>query len=107
MFTKRPENVTAKAGATAQLVCAASGEPKPNISWQKHGVFNHFPAAQDKRMHVIPEDDHFFIVNVKAADEGVYSCIAENEAGFVTANVTLTVLRKLILYTTQNKKVYL
>ena len=98
-FTKRPENVTAKAGATAQLVCAAEGEPKPIITWQKHGGFDHFPAAQERRMRVIPEDDHFYIVDVKAADEGVYSCIAKNDAGTVSANVTLTVLRKLILST--------
>ena len=96
MFTKRPENVTAKAGATAQLVCAAEGEPKPIITWQKHGGFDHFPAAQERRMRVIPEDDHFYIVDVKAADEGVYSCIAKNDAGTVSANVTLTVLRKQI-----------
>lgn len=93
VFTKRPENVTAKAGATAQLVCAAEGEPKPIITWQKHGGFDHFPAAQERRMRVIPEDDHFYIVDVKAADEGIYSCIAKNDAGTVSANVTLTVLQ--------------
>lgn len=93
-FTKRPVNVTAKAQTEATLVCAAEGEPKPLITWQKDGGFDHFPAAQERRMHVIPEDDHFFIMNVKAADEGIYSCIAKNDAGTIVANVTLTVLRK-------------
>ncbi|WAR25980.1 LRIG3-like protein [Mya arenaria] len=77
----------------AVLVCAAEGQPKPIISWQKDGGFDHFPAAQERRMQVIPEDDHFFIVNVKAADEGIYSCIAKNDAGTIMANVTLTVLQ--------------
>lgn len=93
-FTKRPQNVTAKARTEATLVCAAEGQPKPTITWQKDGGFDHFPAAQERRMHVIPEDDHFYIVDVKAADEGIYSCIAKNEAGTIVANVTLTVLRK-------------
>ncbi|XP_045167054.2 leucine-rich repeats and immunoglobulin-like domains protein 2 [Mercenaria mercenaria] len=92
-FTKRPQNVTAKARTEATLVCAAEGQPKPTITWQKDGGFDHFPAAQERRMHVIPEDDHFYIVDVKAADEGIYSCIAKNEAGTIVANVTLTVLQ--------------
>ena len=96
MFTKRPENVTAKVGTTAHLVCAAEGEPKPVITWQKQGGFDHFPAAQERRTRVIPGDDHFYIVDVKAADEGVYSCIAKNDAGTVSAKVTLTVLRTFI-----------
>ena len=95
-FTKRPQNVTVKAGAEAQLVCAAEGQPKPTISWQKDAGYDHFPAAQERRMHVIPADDHFFIFHVKLADEGNYSCIATNEAGTIVANVTLSVLRKLI-----------
>lgn len=41
-------------------------------------------------------DDVFFIVNVKAADMGVYSCTAQNVAGTVVANATLTVLGKLL-----------
>ena len=86
--------MTVKAGTKATLVCAAEGQPKPTISWQKDGGFDHFPAAQERRMHVIPEDDHFYIVDVKAADEGNYSCIAKNEAGTIVVNVTLTVLRK-------------
>lgn len=94
VFTKRPQNVTVKAGAEAQLVCAAEGQPKPLISWQKDGGFDHFPAAQERRMHVIPADDHFYIFDVKLADEGNYSCIAKNDAGTIVANVTLSVLRK-------------
>lgn len=43
-------------------------------------------------MHWIPEDDVFVIVNVKSEDIGVYSCTAENTAGAISANATLTVL---------------
>lgn len=91
VLVKSPVNVTAKAGNTARLACSATGHPPPQIAWQKDGG-NDFPAAQERRMHVMPTDDVFFIVNVKAVDTGVYSCTAKNEAGFVVANASLTVL---------------
>ena len=43
-------------------------------------------------MHVMPDDDVFFITDVKIDDMGVYSCTAQNSAGSVSANATLTVL---------------
>lgn len=45
-------------------------------------------------MHVMPDDDVFFITDVKIEDMGVYSCTAQNSAGSVLANATLTVLGK-------------
>ena len=93
VLVKAPINVTAKAGTTAKLACSATGHPPPQIAWQKDGG-NDFPAAQERRMHVMPTDDVFFIINVKAVDTGIYSCTAKNEAGFVIANASLTVLGK-------------
>lgn len=46
-------------------------------------------------MHVMPDDDVFFITDVKIEDMGVYSCTAQNSAGSVLANATLTVLGKM------------
>ncbi|KAG5830333.1 hypothetical protein ANANG_G00309350 [Anguilla anguilla] len=51
-----------------------------------------FPRARERRMHVMPEDDVFFIVDVKAEDMGLYCCTAQNSAGAISANATLTVL---------------
>ena len=93
-------DVTVKAGKSAELKCAASGQPPPTVSWQKDGGVN-FPAARQRRMQVYPDDSHFYILNVQAADQGVYSCKAENEAGTITSNVTVTVLgesRKTMLF---------
>lgn len=84
-------DVIVKTGETAKLECAAYGEPQPQIAWQKDGG-NDFPAARERRMHVMPTDDEFFIVNVKTADMGIYSCMAHNPAGSIIANATLTVL---------------
>ncbi|OXB72515.1 UNVERIFIED_CONTAM: hypothetical protein H355_008211 [Colinus virginianus] len=90
-FTKIPMDLTIRAGAMARLECAAVGHPVPQIAWQKDGGTD-FPAARKRRMHVMPEDDVFFIVDVKIEDTGVYSCTAQNTAGSISANATLTVL---------------
>ena len=94
-FTKTPMDLTIRAGAMARLECAALGHPAPQIAWQKDGGTD-FPAARERRMHVMPEDDVFFIVDVKIEDIGVYSCTAQNSAGSISANATLTVLGKWI-----------
>ncbi|MEQ2161878.1 hypothetical protein GOODEAATRI_014136 [Goodea atripinnis] len=75
----------------ARLTVNTIGHPSPQIAWQKDGGTD-FPAARERRMHVMPEDDVFFIVGVKTDDIGVYSCTAQNTAGAISANATLTVL---------------
>ncbi|XP_075415633.1 leucine-rich repeats and immunoglobulin-like domains protein 2 isoform X2 [Tenrec ecaudatus] len=90
-FLKTPMDLTIRTGAMARLECAAEGHPAPQISWQKDGGTD-FPAARERRMHVMPEDDVFFIANVKLEDMGVYSCMAQNIAGGLSANASLTVL---------------
>ncbi|KAE8612587.1 hypothetical protein XENTR_v10012906 [Xenopus tropicalis] len=90
-FIKTPRDSTIRAGTRARLECAADGHPTPEIAWQKDGGTD-FPAARERRMHVMPDDDVFFIMDVKIEDMGVYSCTAQNSAGSVSANATLTVL---------------
>lgn len=91
MFVRTPTNVTVRAGGTARLECGAEGQPTPTVAWQKDGG-DDFPAARERRMHVMPTDDVFFVVGLKAADSGVYTCTAHNPAGMVRASATLTVL---------------
>ncbi|KAM4741532.1 leucine-rich repeats and immunoglobulin-like domains protein 2 [Anableps anableps] len=90
-FLKTPMDLTIRTGTMARLECAAEGHPSPQIAWQKDGGTD-FPAARERRMHVMPDDDIFFIANVKTEDMGVYSCTAQNTAGSLSANATLTVL---------------
>lgn len=92
-FVKTPRDLTVRAGAKARLECAAKGYPPPQVAWQKDGGTD-FPAARERRMEVMPDDDVFFIMHVKPEDMGVYSCTAKNTAGMISANVTLTVLGK-------------
>nr|XP_058916538.1 leucine-rich repeats and immunoglobulin-like domains protein 2 isoform X5 [Kogia breviceps] len=95
-FLKTPMDLTIRTGAMARLECAAEGHPAPQISWQKDGGTD-FPAARERRMHVMPEDDVFFIANVKIEDMGIYSCMAQNIAGGLSANASLIVLDELNL----------
>ncbi|XP_078048569.1 uncharacterized protein LOC144475971 isoform X1 [Augochlora pura] len=90
-FSKIPHDIRVTAGSTARLACSAKGQPTPQIAWQKDGG-NDFPAARERRMHMMPTDDVLFIVDVKTADSGVYSCTAQNLAGVIVANATLTIL---------------
>ncbi|KAM8975138.1 leucine-rich repeats and immunoglobulin-like domains protein 2 isoform 2-T2 [Pelodytes ibericus] len=90
-FLKTPMDLTIRTGAMARLECAAEGHPTPQIAWQKDGGTD-FPAARERRMHVMPEDEVLFIVNVKIEDMGLYSCTAQNAAGSISANVTVSVL---------------
>ncbi|XP_014478669.1 PREDICTED: leucine-rich repeats and immunoglobulin-like domains protein 3 isoform X2 [Dinoponera quadriceps] len=92
-FSKIPHDIRVTAGKTARLECSAEGQPSPQIAWQKDGG-NDFPAARERRMHMMPTDDVLFIVDVKMADSGVYSCTAQNLAGLIVANATLTILEK-------------
>lgn len=91
-FYKKPFDVTVKAMTTARLECSATGWPNPTIAWSKDGG-DDFPAARERRMHVMPDDNIFFIVEVKKVDEGIYTCTAKNDAGSISASLNLTVLQ--------------
>lgn len=88
-----PFDVTMPSNGIAHLVCAAEGWPTPEISWQKDGKGD-FLAVREQRMFSILADKAFFIIDMKAADTGIYSCIASNIAGTITANTSLTIGEK-------------
>ncbi|XP_034948545.1 leucine-rich repeats and immunoglobulin-like domains protein 3 [Chelonus insularis] len=90
-FLKTPHDIKVMSGSTARLECSAEGHPSPQIAWQKDGG-NDFPAARERRMHMMPTDPVLFIIDAKSADSGVYSCTAQNLAGLIVANATLTIL---------------
>ncbi|KAH8405217.1 hypothetical protein KR222_011138, partial [Zaprionus bogoriensis] len=89
-FLHVPSNLTLDAGETARLVCSASGDPTPEIALQKFGASD-FPAATERRLQVIREENAFLITNAKPSDSGIYTCTAESQAGEIKVNATLVV----------------
>ncbi|KAH8277703.1 hypothetical protein KR018_003746 [Drosophila ironensis] len=89
-FLQVPSNLTLDAGETARLVCSASGDPTPEMAWQKFGA-SEFPAATERRLQVIREENAFLITNAKPSDSGIYTCTAVSAAGEIKVNATLLV----------------
>lgn len=92
VFTKQQTNVTVKTSETIRLACAVSGDPKPQIYWQ-FNFGNEFPAARERRIRVMENDEEFIIDNAKPSDRGIYTCTAENSAGIITSNVTVDICK--------------
>ncbi|KAH8336772.1 hypothetical protein KR059_002648 [Drosophila kikkawai] len=89
-FLQVPSNLTLDAGETARLVCSASGDPTPEIALQKFGG-SEFPAATERRLQVMREENAFLITNAKPSDSGIYTCTALSAAGEIKVNATLVV----------------
>ncbi|RWS31362.1 roundabout 1-like protein [Leptotrombidium deliense] len=84
-FVKTPEDVTALADETIEFACRAKGEPNPTITWTKKD--GKIPVGRTE----IKDDKSLRIRHVTVADEGLYSCEAENQGGISVASATLVV----------------
>ncbi|KAK6324487.1 hypothetical protein J4Q44_G00038290 [Coregonus suidteri] len=93
-FTRTPEDQTGVQGGVASFVCQATGDPPPNIVWNKKGK-----KVQNQRFEVIDyEDGSGSVLRIQPLrtprDEAVYECHASNPAGEITALCSLSVLRE-------------
>ncbi|GBP07180.1 Leucine-rich repeats and immunoglobulin-like domains protein 3 [Eumeta japonica] len=50
-----------------------------------------FPAANERRLQVLREENAFVIINAKPIDSGIYTCTAESPAGEIKVNASLIV----------------
>lgn len=94
-FLQIPSNLTIDTGDTARLVCSATGDPMPEIALQKFGGSD-FPAATERRLQVLREENAFVIINAKPSDSGIYTCTAESPAGEIKVNASLIVNGKCL-----------
>ncbi|CAI4223863.1 unnamed protein product [Auanema sp. JU1783] len=90
IFVHEPDDMSLLVGQNAKIMCAATGVPSPILKWSKDGDQS-FPAAFERRLHVRPNDDHLYVLNVTLADQGVYTCHVSNDAGSAQASATLRV----------------
>ncbi|KAF6032030.1 HMCN1 [Bugula neritina] len=80
---------TVVSGDPVTLVCQAAGKPTPVIKWQKNG---NFLTTEDFAQGLtILADGSLRLSSAQISDEGLYSCVARNEAGFSQKSIQLNV----------------
>ncbi|WKX89973.1 hypothetical protein Q1695_009091 [Nippostrongylus brasiliensis] len=84
-ITRRPQNKVALETADVEFECASSGNPRPTVSWFKNGEAI---IASD---YFVIEPARLRILGLVKADQGVYQCMADNEAGSDQASAQLLV----------------
>lgn len=84
-----PEDVTVSSGSTATFFCQVSGDPLPKVTWTKEDSRE---MVANSGRHVLTQNGMTLTLeNVTPADEGLYRCVAQNEAGRVESSATLSV----------------
>ncbi|XP_051929217.1 hemicentin-1 isoform X2 [Hippocampus zosterae] len=71
-----PRNQTFTSGEEVKIRCSASGYPPPFLAWTHNGMF-----IMASSRHRMTGDGTLSIRNIEKMDEGVYGCLASNQAG--------------------------
>ena len=88
VISRKPSSVIAEEGQNVSLVCQATGQPAPRVTWRK-------AFRQSLKQKTTVFDGKLTILNITKADGGGYACEAKNFLGEDTAIVQVTVLGKL------------
>ncbi|XP_033631819.1 hemicentin-1-like [Asterias rubens] len=81
-----PSTIKAVPGSNVTLSCSATGTPKPSVVWTRNvkGVIQ--PVLSKLYSN---EENELRFVGVSLKDQGLYSCLAENNRGSAVRNITL------------------
>ncbi|TRY88273.1 hypothetical protein DNTS_009321, partial [Danionella cerebrum] len=85
MFVRRPINQVVLADDTVDFQCEVQGDPTPTVRWKKEE--GELPRGRFE----IRADNSLRLTQVKAEDEGSYTCLSENSVGKAEASGTLQV----------------
>ncbi|XP_045569678.1 roundabout homolog 3-like [Salmo salar] len=85
MFVKRPVNQVVLADDTVDFLCEAHGDPAPTIRWRREE--GELPRGRSD----IRNDHSLRLTQVRAEDEGTYTCVSENSMGKAEASGSLQV----------------
>ncbi|KAL9952566.1 hypothetical protein ACROYT_G039835 [Oculina patagonica] len=88
VITQKPSSVIVEEGQNVNLVCQATGQPTPTVTWQK--AFSQLPKGKSSVV-----DGKLTIRNIAKADGGAYACAAKNLLGENSATSLVTVINKL------------
>ncbi|XP_051793110.1 roundabout homolog 3 isoform X2 [Acanthochromis polyacanthus] len=85
MFTKQPVNQVVLADDTVDFFCEVHGDPTPTVRWRREE--GELPRGRFE----IRSDNSLRLTQVRAEDEGTYTCVSENSVGKAEASGTLQV----------------
>ena len=90
MIIEEPVDIKQLEGDTAQLTCAVTGEPLPDIRWE---LIDHVLTNSSRVVITGQSSGHSTLVihNVVLVDAGNYVCTATNEHGNVSASAELQI----------------
>ena len=95
VITEHPSDVVVLKNSPANLICRATGSPKPTIHWLQNGV----KVLEDGRRYLLSSGTLHFLRVIrgrKRTDTGIYHCVASNRYGTVySKNASLIVGCKL------------
>ncbi|XP_059837137.1 immunoglobulin superfamily DCC subclass member 3 [Hypanus sabinus] len=87
-FVQWPQSMRKRAGSTAVFTCVAQGVPEPHLVWLKNGRELSTPSGNINLTH---GNSTLIINRVRASDEAIYQCVAQNSAGTNQASARLAV----------------
>ncbi|XP_047235085.1 roundabout homolog 3 isoform X3 [Girardinichthys multiradiatus] len=85
IFTKQPVNQVVLADDTVEFFCEVHGDPTPTVRWRREE--GELPRGRFE----IRSDNSLRLSQVRAEDEGTYTCVSENSVGKAEASGTLQV----------------
>lgn len=78
---------------SVMIHCAATGDPKPKIQWDKDLDYINVSNSDSSRLNILDNGTLYF-TEVHLEDEGLYGCTIGSSAGFKREEAHLTVKRK-------------
>ncbi len=88
VIIKRPTNQNVYLNKSATFVCRVQSTMPFMIEWRKDGV----QLLQSVPGSVLVVNDSLTFLHARRSDDGIYKCIAKNNAGSSSAEATLRVL---------------
>uniref|UniRef100_A0A665TA75 Roundabout, axon guidance receptor, homolog 3 (Drosophila) n=1 Tax=Echeneis naucrates TaxID=173247 RepID=A0A665TA75_ECHNA len=85
VFTKQPVNQVVLADDTVDFFCEVHGDPTPTVRWRREE--GELPRGRFE----IRSDNSLRLTQVRAEDEGTYTCVSENSVGKAEASGALQV----------------
>ncbi|KAJ7383945.1 hypothetical protein OS493_024632 [Desmophyllum pertusum] len=98
LITRKPSSVIVEEGQNVSLVCQATGQPTPTVTWRK--AFSHVPKEKTAIV-----DGKLTILKITKADGGTYACVVKNLLGEDSAVAQVMVVSRLKFTSTPPMKV--